>query len=103
MKIEELKALEARATPGRWRLDGTDQRVAAGHDICTVHSYLHLRDDCEANRKLIPALRNAAPALLAVVEAAEKAHAEFHHDFGSYATEKAMEAVFNSLTALEQA
>lgn len=70
--LEELKALEAKATPGRWRLDGTDPRVAAGHDICTVHSYLHLRDECEANRKLIPALRNLSPHLIAVAEAAEK-------------------------------
>lgn len=52
MDIQQLRELEKAATPGPWNTD-----------TCRYHA-----DD----RKLIAALRNAAPHLFAVVEAAEK-------------------------------
>ena len=61
----ELRKLMATATPPPWLLDGDSPRIEAGHDICTVHSFIHLAEQCRANRDLIAALRNHAASLLA--------------------------------------
>ena len=90
MKIEELKALEARATKGPLkaeprtndsipRLLGPDGEQEFGL-LATFYWGCHLNtpeaeakmvDELESLVELLAALRNAAPALLAVVDAAK--------------------------------
>jgi len=76
--VQRLKDLLGRATPGPWHIQwtfnvfGTDTRLAANCGGASSN-----RGDGEyaenvANTKLITESRNALPALLAVVEAAEK-------------------------------
>lgn len=74
MKIEELKKLEAEATPADWSQTGNGQHVLS-HGYGTVCLVFGDRPEPEwlANARLIAALRNAAPKLIAVVEAALEA------------------------------
>lgn len=64
--IARLRELLDEATPGPWRLTPDDlDRDIVGPDDSTVIAYDPLLDPADA--ELIAALRNAAPALLAVV------------------------------------
>lgn len=67
--IDTLGRMLQEASKERWHLDGTSPRVEAGYDVCTVHSHVHLQEECEGNRQLIPAAHNALPALLDVARA----------------------------------
>jgi len=72
MTIDQLKELEAKATPGPWE----HRQVDGLNDIATPAGWI---DDCSDNFALIAAMRNAMPALLEVARAAKHA-AEY---FGS--------------------
>lgn len=68
----KLKTLLAAATPEKWEASNND-----GYSIWRVYGPAGVIADViggspetDANAELIPALRNAAPALLAVVDAA---------------------------------
>lgn len=78
MTLPELRALLSRATPGPWRAGGPKGRAIAVYvDLCAVYIQTayneeapETRDRWDADANLMAALRNAAPALLAVVMAA---------------------------------
>ncbi len=96
MKLNELKRLDAKATPGPWRdeqnaiLDSNDAWIA---DAAFAHSGAR-------NSALIAAARNALPALLAVAEAAKRLRDANDND-GSIAFNGAMEDLSVALHALE--
>jgi len=94
MKLDELKRLDAEATPGPWR--DTDYGVER------VGVYGEIVEDPrmgEPDRALIAAARNALPALLAVAEAAEAIHVN-HRDYG-HVDESWYEALRARLAELE--
>ena len=82
MTAAELRGLMEKATREPWkpcRVGNSVIREAvaqapSGPILCTLPNDLHPAER-EANAALIAAMRNALPALLAVVEAAEKDHA----------------------------
>lgn len=108
MTISRLKELEAAATPGPWRrddrsgwhyptadavvidepLDGRAMPTAIirpdgdspGDVSCTVGKF----EREQANAKFIAALRNAAPALIAVAEAADAFRACYRDEAKSF-------------------
>lgn len=79
MKIEELKALEANATPGPW--GGKPKRLIINEQEGPIMSWqfgngqspegmrVSLGSERIADHALVSALRNAAPALIACAEA----------------------------------
>lgn len=75
MTLAELRALESKATPGEWVdndgfLMGPDSTGRRKHDFLVMGDYSDAWWVNDSDRLLIVALRNAAPALLAVAEAA---------------------------------
>jgi hypothetical protein len=78
--LEELRELEAKATPGPWEAipGGEPPHVIDGQTAFDVLGPYPLQDDAgggwmtEENAALIAAMRNALPALLDVAEAAIK-------------------------------
>ena len=71
--LDLLSRLHKEATPGEWSIE--NGKVQGDRFFATVHSYTARQD--AANAALIVAMRNALPALLRVVEAAEKACEQF--------------------------
>lgn len=72
-EVEELKRLDAAATQPPWMIDGDSPKIESpGHDICEVSNFIHLADECRANRDLIYKSRNALPALLRAWEERNK-------------------------------
>ena len=87
-RIEELKRLEAEATPGKWYwmhnahslLSACDSRrpvvLLASEDGCfktrDAQGFLKQVDEDDADPNFIVEMRNAMPALLAVVDAAKE-------------------------------
>jgi hypothetical protein len=63
-EVEELKRLEAVAAPPPWRTDGDSPRLEGNYDICTFGSFIHVAEQCRANRDLIAKIRPHIPALL---------------------------------------
>jgi len=86
MKLDELKRLDAAATPAPWIYDHGDILDA---DLSGL-----LRDvECDTrNTRLIAAARNALPALLAVAEAA-KAYRLANEDAGAWNDMRQAESV----------
>ena len=89
-KIEELRGLLAKATPGPWEVDYLDkngQRVIRQEhiEIATFwhHSVGSIEKEMEANAALVVAMRNALPALLDRLEKAEGELAEAREDVRS--------------------
>jgi len=77
--LDELKRLEAAATPGPWRVDQcgevyteavTEWDEGAGCDLYKTLLNTSYYSDGNPNGALTAAMRNALPALLAVAEAA---------------------------------
>ena len=76
--IDEIEALLARATPGPWvQTEWMVDASGLGRELASFELDEPVDID---NAKLIVALRNAAPDLIAVVRAAAKLR---HHDEGS--------------------
>lgn len=66
-KIDELQALLDAGTPGEWRHDSNNDFIVSDDDTCIAQTWSKYEEDfpkAEANRVLIPALHNLAPALL---------------------------------------
>ena len=70
--IEELKRLLAEATPGEWRhiISGVSWWAGGLYSEDTDSHIANYREQCDA--ALIVALHNAAPAMIAELEAARK-------------------------------
>jgi hypothetical protein len=80
MKLDELKRLDAAATPAPWAIEDTDdgfRYVMATHDrpwrqpICSNVTYYPTAVGVQ-DQALIAAARNALPKLIAVAEAAKE-------------------------------
>lgn len=71
--LDQLERLLSEATPGPWALDEENSSLYDVTLIAEFHKESHLQD-----AKLVQALRNAAPALIARVREleAEKDHRE---------------------------
>lgn len=75
--LDQLKKLHGEATAGPWKIephDDCDKSFRVGPVIIDYDDVDH--DEEDANAKLVRALRNALPRLLAVVEALEKLPAD---------------------------
>jgi hypothetical protein len=108
--LTRLRALEAAATKGPWEWKHEcstaiedDFNIVTGDtrhrgNVCE----LNVSSEDRANAALIAALRNAAPALLAVVEAAQEAAKPRPFDAVNAESHKALLALRGALAALEK-
>lgn len=61
--IAELRELEGKATQGKLSLDG--DVIEGPYQVARFFMYPHVREECEADRRLFLLLRNNAASLLA--------------------------------------
>lgn len=108
MKLNELRELMGRATPGPWKEDRGDieaHMATPGKNGVQPHSLLKGWDDGSAwfnadeDAQFVVALVNAAPKLLAVVEAAKALDDEVNSKTGTIAFPR----IHSALKALENA
>ena len=79
--VAELEALEAQATPGPWR----SREAGTEYLICDAGGVASTKCIVEQNADLIVALRNAAPALLALARELKAERDEERVTSGRYA------------------
>ena len=105
MTLDELRRLEREATKGPWKEHGSCRSIQAR---CFDGTWKIVADrirggtpgQAHANRRLLVALRNAAPVLLEVAEAAKALKTKYEVD-GEAACEMEIAALFAAVEKME--
>lgn len=104
MKLDQLKALEARATKGEWTIDSVLRTVCGkcftGEWKAIVYKVRGGNvQEADANVCLIAAMRNRIVALIAVAEAAQEFRDDYKHGLSSNSGSRGI--LFESVRKLE--